>query len=266
MSNVWRGWEFQQAGPQNARHTVLLLPGGLCTAIFYADQLADPRLADRGVRIVAATPPGFGGRPAPEDVSVESYARLTADLSLNLGCDLVVGHSYFANVVIEMVSVGLLEGPIVLLSPIFSRQDEEKPFRVMAAVSRIPILGRLPWTMFLWLIDSAMKGRLPVGRHDELVAAMRHNDKAVFRRIVHEYFKHLDQNGSLVGRLVDAGVEAWVVRGDRDEIGLSDVERRSLEACPTVTVIDVPDAGHFVMLDQPARTTEIILDMVDQQS
>jgi pimeloyl-ACP methyl ester carboxylesterase len=128
MADNWRGWELRRAGPENARRKALLLPGGLCTAVFYADQLADPRLATSGVCFIAATPPGFGGRPAPEDVRVESYARLTAELGRSLGCHLVVGHSYSANVVIEMAAAGLFNGPVVLLSPIFSREDEEKEF------------------------------------------------------------------------------------------------------------------------------------------
>jgi len=263
MADNWRGWELRRAGPANARRRALLLPGGLCTAVFYADQLADPRLASSGVCFIAATPPGFGGRPAPEDVTVESYARLTAELSRSLGCHLIVGHSYSANVVIEMAATGLFTGPIVLLSPIFSREDEEKEFRMIAAVSRIPVLGRVPWMIFPRLLDSAMKGRLPEDRHEELVAEMRRNDMAVFRLLVHEYFAYLDRHGSLVGRLCASGVDTWVVRGDRDEIGLSDEERRALEACPTVTMVQVPDAGHMVMTDQPARTTDLILEIID---
>jgi pimeloyl-ACP methyl ester carboxylesterase len=92
---------------------------------------------------------------------------------------------------------------------------------------------------------------------------MRRNDMAVFRLLVHEYFAYLDRHGSLAGRRCASGVDAWVVRGDRDEIGLSDEERRALEACPTVTMVQVPDAGHLVMTDQPARTTDLILEIIE---
>jgi len=264
ITGNWREWELLRAGPADARYKVLLLPGGMCTGVFYADVLADPRLSGRKVCFVAATPPGFGGRPPPDDVSVESYAKLTAGLSQILGCHLVVGHSYSANVVIEMAAARLFNGPIVLLSPIFSRQDEEMGFRRMAAVSRIPVLGRLPWVIFPRLLDSAMRTRLPEDRHDELIAEMRRTDMAVFRHMVKEYFDHLDRHGSLVDRLCASGVEAWVVRGDRDEIGLSNEERRALRACPTVTMVELPDTGHFVMTDQPRRTTDLILDIVDR--
>jgi pimeloyl-ACP methyl ester carboxylesterase len=93
---------------------------------------------------------------------------------------------------------------------------------------------------------------------------MRRTDMAVFRHMVSGYFDHLDRHGSLVARLCASGVEAWVVRGDRDEIGLSNEERRALRACPTVTMEELPDTGHLVMTDQPRRTTDLILDIVDR--
>ncbi|MGW1749063.1 alpha/beta fold hydrolase [Streptomyces sp. NPDC002092] len=51
-----------------------------------------------------------------------------------------------------------------------------------------------------------------------------------------------------------------MVRGDHDEIGLTDVERRGLEACPQVRTVTVPDAGHLVLVEQPARVADVILD------
>jgi pimeloyl-ACP methyl ester carboxylesterase len=52
------------------------------------------------------------------------------------------------------------------------------------------------------------------------------------------------------------------LEADRSKIGLTDEERRGLEACPNVTLVDVADSGHMVMMDQPARTAELILELV----
>src|SRR2546427_9515817 len=68
------GWTLYESGPENADHTVLLLPGGLCSAAFYDDLLAEPLLQEPSIRFVATTPPGHAGTSPPEDVSVESYA------------------------------------------------------------------------------------------------------------------------------------------------------------------------------------------------
>jgi hypothetical protein len=43
---------------------VLCLPGGLATAPFYDDVLAEPALAASGVRAIATTLPGFGRVPS----------------------------------------------------------------------------------------------------------------------------------------------------------------------------------------------------------
>lgn len=55
------GWTVHESGSADAEHAALLLPGGLCTAAFYDDVLADPRLTEAPVRFVATTVPGFGG-------------------------------------------------------------------------------------------------------------------------------------------------------------------------------------------------------------
>ena len=76
MTGEWAGWDRRESGPDHARHTALLLPGGLCTAVQYEELMAEPVLAD--VRMIAVTAPGMGGTPAPQDLSIENLARLTA--------------------------------------------------------------------------------------------------------------------------------------------------------------------------------------------
>ncbi|MEU6239520.1 alpha/beta hydrolase, partial [Kitasatospora sp. NPDC047058] len=117
-------WDVRQAGPAEAARRVMLIPGGMCTAEFYTDVMAEPALA--GLQLVAVTQPGFGRTPAPRDVSMENYARLMAGFARHARCDVVVGHSLGANVALEMAAAGLFSGPLVLLSPTFSRADEAK--------------------------------------------------------------------------------------------------------------------------------------------
>jgi hypothetical protein len=56
------GWDLRESGPADADHTVLLLPGGLCTAVFFDDLIAEPKLSEGPIRLVAATPQGTGAR------------------------------------------------------------------------------------------------------------------------------------------------------------------------------------------------------------
>src|SRR5215211_8697774 len=41
------GWLLYESGPRVADHTILLLPGALCTAAFYDELIAEPSLRDR---------------------------------------------------------------------------------------------------------------------------------------------------------------------------------------------------------------------------
>ncbi|WP_405866679.1 alpha/beta fold hydrolase [Streptomyces sp. NBC_00005] len=254
------GWDVRRVGPAEAARRVLMIPGGLCTTEFYADVMAEPALA--GLGMVAVTMPGFGRTTAPEDVSMENYARLMARFAAEAECDVVVGHSLGANVAIEMAAAGLFSGPLVLLSPTFSRGDEAKFLAVMNALGRVPGLGTAGWTAMLKLLPRAMKRELPPRRAEALAAAMSGNDPATCRRIVRRYYEYLDRFPSLVPRLCEAAVPAWVVRGDHDEIGLTDSERRGLEACPHVWTVTVPDAGHAVLVEQPARVADVVVDAI----
>src|SRR5260221_7594257 len=93
-------WELYETGTEDADHTVLLLPGGLMSARSYAELLAEPALKD--MRLIAATLPGHCGTSAPNDASIENYARLAAELAKRRGCDVLVGFSMGATVALEM--------------------------------------------------------------------------------------------------------------------------------------------------------------------
>ena len=58
-------WEHVESGPPSAQCTVLLLPGGMCSARSYAEVMAEPALTE--LRLVAVTLPGHAGTPPPED-------------------------------------------------------------------------------------------------------------------------------------------------------------------------------------------------------
>ncbi|MFI1035397.1 alpha/beta fold hydrolase [Streptomyces sp. NPDC020951] len=251
-------WDVRRAGAADASHRVLMIPGALCTTEFYADVMAEPAVA--GLGMVAATQPGFGRTEAPANLSMESYARLMADFAAEAGCDAVVGHSLGANVAIEMAALGLFKGPLVLLSPTFSRGDEERFLTVLNSLGRVPVLGTVAWKALLTLLPRAVKRELPPHRAEALAAVMGGHDPAVCRQIVRGYYAYLDRYPSLVPRLCEAGVPAWVVRGDRDAIGLTDAERRGLEACPGVRMVTVSDAGHLLLVDQPAAVAEVIAE------
>jgi pimeloyl-ACP methyl ester carboxylesterase len=160
------GWDLRESGPADADHTVLLLPGGLCTAVFFDDLMAEPKLSEAPIRLVAATPPGYGGTPPPEDLTMENYARLAGKLAAGLGCEIVVGHSLGGNVALEMVAAGEFSGSVILLSPSFSREDEFKELGMLNRIGRVPGVGYLAYAAPSLRIRREGLGRLRRPRRD----------------------------------------------------------------------------------------------------
>src|SRR5262249_13744974 len=161
------GWVFSEHGPQDPARSVLLLPGGLCSSVWFDDLLAEPTLAS--LRFVATTLPGFAGTPPLADVGIENYGRGAAKLAADLRCDVGVGHSTAATAGSEMVASGTFSGPVVLVSPAFSRKDEMAVLSVLDKLAHRG-LGRLPFSLMLKLIGPALKKELPAGRRrDALV-------------------------------------------------------------------------------------------------
>jgi pimeloyl-ACP methyl ester carboxylesterase len=253
-----QGWTLRESGPRDAEHCLLLLPGGLCTAAFYDEIAAELGLRDAPLRLVAATLPGHGGTKAPEDVSLENYARLASSLRRDLGCDVVVGHSIGANVAIEMACSGEFGGPLVLLSPSFSRRDESKFLRVLDRLATV--LGALPFRVMLRLIGPAMSGlKVPDARRAELIVELRRNDPRVIRRVVRAYLRYLDHQDSLAQRLCNSGAPTWLAFGDHGDVGLADDERALLEGCLRVSMVEVAPAGHMTLNEQPGQVADVII-------
>jgi pimeloyl-ACP methyl ester carboxylesterase len=254
------GWVLHEAGPENADHRVLLLPGALASWAFYEDLLAEPSLREARVRFIATTLPGFGGTAPPDDLSMESYSKLASRLAADLSCEVVVGHSLGANVAIEMVSAGEFSGPVVLLSPSFSRKDESMFPRVLDRMSRV--LGHLPYSLVLKIIGPAMKSSLPPERREFLTNELRNNDPRFLRAQTRMYLSYLDRHDSLAKRFCDAGSQAWVVYGERDDIGITPVEREVLAAAPLVTLVEIADTGHFALNQKPDEIAAIVLQAI----
>lgn len=257
-------WDIRESGPSDAKSTVLLLPGGMCTGVFF-EPIMDALVA-APVHVVAATLPGFGGTPAPADFFMETYASLAGQLAGDVRADIVGGHSLGGNVALEMAARGEFDGPVLLLSPTFSREDEARELVVLDRIGAVPGVGQLAWLAMLKAMPKAMGKRFPAERRDALVAGMADNDPRFCRRGVRTYFEYLDAHGSLVPRLCQSGVKSYVVFGDNDEIGLTDQERSGLEACADVTLVTVADATHGLIIEQPARIAELILELVENKT
>jgi pimeloyl-ACP methyl ester carboxylesterase len=254
-------WELREAGPSDAEHTVLLLPGGMCSAGSYAEVMAEPALA--GIRLVAATLPGQAGAPPPDDYSVENYARLTAELAKSVGADVVVGFSMGAVVAVEMVTSGAFARPVVLLGVSLSTKDEPAFFRAIIRLGKV--LGGLPFVVLAKGAASMVK-RIPVTaeRQAELREDFGKNVPQDMRQALNQYLGWLHHDEHRAERLCQEGVPAWIVHAEKGDSGLTDSERSTLEACPHAHIVTIPGHVFFIPNEVPDRIADVILEAISK--
>jgi pimeloyl-ACP methyl ester carboxylesterase len=250
-------WELREAGPPDAEQTVLLLPGGMCSAGSYAEVMAEPALAD--LRLVAATLPGHAGAPPPTDYRVENYARLTAELADKIGADVAVGFSMGASVAAEMLATGRFTGPTVLLGVSLSAKDEPLVFRAIARLGAV--LGSIPAAVLAKGAASMVK-RIPVSadRRHERREDFGKNDPRQVRHGLREYLRWLHRDDRLAERICQARVPTWIVHAEKGDGGLTDDERRTLDVCPTAHVVTTPGSVFFLPNEIPERIAGVILE------
>jgi hypothetical protein len=70
-------------------------------------------------------------------------------------------------------------GPLVLISPSFSRKDESIAPRALDKLSRV--FGHLPYSLVLKLIGGMIKGAVPEKRQAALAAEFKKNDPRSLR-------------------------------------------------------------------------------------
>jgi pimeloyl-ACP methyl ester carboxylesterase len=250
-------WQLRESGPADAERTVLLLPGGMCSAGSFAELMAEPALTR--VRLVASTLPGHAGAPRLEDFSIESYAECVAELAAEVGVDAVVGFSLGAAVAVEMLTSRRFAGPTVLLGVSLSMKDEPAIFRAIVRLGAV--FGSLPSAVLIKGAASLVK-RVPVpaDRQAELRKDFAKNVPRDIRIGLREYVRWLHHGGDRAERLGQTGVPTWIVHAEKGDGGLTETERRTLETCSHTQVVTLP--GHIVLMpsEAPQQVAELIIE------
>jgi pimeloyl-ACP methyl ester carboxylesterase len=253
-------WELHESGPDDADHAVLLLPGGLNRARSYQELMDQPALKD--VRMVAATLPGHGGTPRPDDLTIEHTAACAGDLAKQRGCDAVVGFSIGATVAFEMVTSGRFSGPVVLLGISLSLDDEARFLRVLDRLA--DAIGSMPFAAMRQMMGPLIKSsRVPSQRRAELLDDLRRNDPATMQEIIRCYLDYLRRESSPAERLCGTGVPTWVVHSEHGDGALTAHERQTLDACPTTHVETVPGRSFLLPNEEPERMADVLVAAID---
>jgi pimeloyl-ACP methyl ester carboxylesterase len=251
-------WELRESGPSDAKHTVLLLPGGCCSARTYKELMDEPALS--GMRLVAATLPGHAGAPPLQDPSIENTARVAAELAEKVGADVLVGYSMGATVAYEMVVSKAFTGPTVLIGISLSAEDEAGFFLRMVKLGSV--FGSLP-SKILSTGAAAMvkKDTASPERRRELKADFKKNVPRENQPALRLYVDYLYQQKRPAELLCETGVRTWTAHSaEKSDGGLTDAERATLEACATTKVITIPGASFFIPFERSAACAEIIAE------
>jgi pimeloyl-ACP methyl ester carboxylesterase len=256
-------WETVEAGPVEADRTVLLLPGGMCSARSYAEVMAEPSLT--GYRLVAATLPGHCGTAPPEDFAIEHYAQIAGDLAREHGADVVAGFSMGATVAYEMAVSGAFAGPVVLLGVSLSSPDEPAFFH--GIVHLTSVLGALPVSVLKKGAASMVKNaKVSPERQAELKADFARNDPQDLKEALRAYRRWLSRDDDPARLLCETDNPVWVVHAEKGDGGLTPHEREVLEACPRVHVVTIPGHVFFLPNDVPDRIADVLVDAVSTLS
>jgi hypothetical protein len=254
-------WELLTAGPPNADRSVLLLPGGANAARSFNLVMADPALS--GVRSVATTLPGMAGAPVSGEVSVPAMARRAGELAREQKCDVIAGFSHGATVALEMVLSGHFQGPAVLLGISLTTEDEAWFFR--AAVRASQKVGSWPLGGLLRLLPMmARTAKTPELHKKELIEDLKQNRAGDSVRVSSEYLDYIAEDRDFATELAASGSPVWVVHAEKGDGGLTDAERATLQAAPTVTLVTIRGSVFLLPDEAPEQTAAVIASALSQ--
>jgi pimeloyl-ACP methyl ester carboxylesterase len=251
-------WELREAGPLDAEHTVLLLPGGMCSAGSYAEVMAEPAPQGHGwlPRRCPATPARrrlmttasritHGSRP--------NWRRGSARTSWSGSAWVRPSPSRWSS------RVGSPGRPCCWHQS--SAKDEPAFFRAIVRLGSV--LGSLPAAVLAKGAASMVK-RIPVSaeRQEELREDFRKNVPQQTRQGLREYLQWLNRQDRPAERLCRAQVPTWIVHAEKGDGGLTDDERGTLEACPHAHLVTIPGTVFFLPNEVPEPIADMILEAV----
>jgi len=155
----------------------------------------------------------------------------------------------------------LFTGPTVLLGISLSLPDESAFFINVVRLSQV--LGSLPLALMKSAAGLMVKRiSVPPDRQAELAADFRRTSTRDMRLSLREYLRWLESGADHAVILCRSGVPTWVVHAEKGDGGLTDVERRTLEACPTVTLVTIPGSVFFLPNEVPDQIASVLNDAV----
>jgi pimeloyl-ACP methyl ester carboxylesterase len=257
------GWIFVEKIPDKTNFRVLLLPGLHGSDLVFKKLLESSVFQNQNVKLIAGNPPGFKGLPVPEnfDFSIESFASLYEQIAEKEKIDLIVGHSFSANVLIELAAKGKYKGKLMLISPSLYREAETKELLTLDSMSRKPIINGIIWWITYQMMSSIFKPYFTdKGELASAVDAGKKIPREIGRKTLLGYFNHIDQHKNLSAILLKTKVPVYYVRGSKDDIKFTDIDKSELLKSPLIKFSEIDSARHFAMIDKPDELAKLIIE------
>jgi hypothetical protein len=164
-----------------------------------------------------------------------------------------------------MVLSGLFHGPVVLLGISPTTADEARFFRsVVRAAEKV---GVWPMAILLRLMPLMVRSTKTTEVHrQELLQDIKMNTARDAVRVSSEYLDYIAADRDPAAELAASGHPAWVVHAEKGDGGLTDDERATLEAAPSVTLVTIPGAVFLLPDEVPQQIAEVIATAVAQAS
>ncbi len=202
-------------------------------------------------RVICVDLPGFGGtQQPPTDWHIADYAQFVGDFLAKIGIDgdyIIGGHSFGGRVCIKAVGTGLLTPTKLMLidsagvrvSRSFRNQLYKAAAKVGKAITAVPPFKALQPKLRMALYKSA-------GSTDYLDAGTM---KQIFLHTINEDL------------LTDAGgitVQTLLLWGEQDDATPLAQGKTLAATIPASKLQVVPNAGHYVFIDQLEQTVAIV--------
>lgn len=200
-----------------------------------------------GYRLIAPDLPGFGGsQPPPSAWGVADYAQFVSHLLDKLEIkrlDLLIGHSFGGRIALELAGSGRLEpGKLVLMS---SHGLPEPRTAKSVGIGLLARLGKV--------LPASVRGRFGA----KLASADYQAASGVMRDVLK---KVISQDATERARAIN--LPTLLIYGSEDEVTPPAMGRRLAGLINGAELAIVPEAGHFVHLEQPTRTGRLIKDFL----
>jgi len=262
------GWFFVENHPQKEKYQVLLLPGLFCTDVIFTDMLNDPIMENAGIHLVAADPPGFKGLSLGDDfeISIKNYAILLEELIQKENYDLIVGHSFFANVAIEIGARNNYAGKLMLLSPSLYSGAEPFDVRLLDSMTRVPRVGYVSMKITYQMLDTISEpyfAQENQGKVNLFVKEAKKTHQDITQKQLNAFFDHIQTYENLTDRLLTADNQIFYVIGTKDNIEFSDVDRKKMSRNKNITIKDIENGKHFLMVDYPKTINTLIAEFLE---